>query len=412
MLDLSLPHATSAGEARLPDARAEPRPDAYWRAGALIEHVAPLSPDASCGHVFDELVDDETRVAVPVIDADGNVIGLVERHKMILQFAKRFMRELYEKRPITFLMDRNPPVVDAWTPVEALSDRVVSARANDQLGDLIVTRDGQYLGIASALSLMKRLRELSDHRLIEAAEARAEAERANRAKSELLANMSHELRTPLNAVIGFSEMMRDEMLGPLGHSRYRDYAADIHYSGALLLDLINDILDLSKAEAGRLELVDEAFDLDECARGSAKLMRERAARAGVALDHRRLAPLPPVIADRRRVQQILLNLLSNAIKFTPAGGSVVVFTTRSPQGGARLVVEDTGIGIAAEDIPRVLEPFGQAAAITHRHREGTGLGLPIVRKLAHAHGGDMALVSTPGLGTTVTVDLPCYRLSA
>ncbi|MBL8707236.1 MAG: histidine kinase, partial [Rhodospirillales bacterium] len=399
--DRSLPETTFA-----PEARPESRPDAYWRAGALVAHVAPLSPEASCGRVFDELVDDETRVAVPVIDAGGYVLGLVERHKLVLQFAKRFMRELYAKRPITFLMDRNPPVVDAWTPVEALSDRVVSARANDQLGDLVVTRDGQYLGIASALSLLTRLRELSDHRLREADQAKAEAERANRAKSELLANMSHELRTPLNAVIGFSEMMRDEVLGPVGNPRYREYAADIHVSGGLLLDLINDILDLSKAEAGRLELVDEAFDLAECARGSAKLMRERAARAGVVLDHRPLAPLPPVIADRRRVQQILLNLLSNAIKFTPAGGSVVVFTTRSPSGGARLVVEDSGIGIAPEDIPLVLEPFGQAAQISHRHREGTGLGLPIVRKLAHAHGGEMALASTPGLGTTVTVDLP------
>ncbi len=168
MLDQPLMEAKIAPEATIaPGAMA----DAYWRAGALVEHVAPLSPEASCGRVFDELVDDETRVAVPVIDAQGRVVGLVERHKLILQFAKRFMRELYQKRPITFLMDRNPPVVDAWTPVDALSDRVISARANDQLGDLVVTRDDQYLGIASALSLLKRLRELSDARRREADQA-------------------------------------------------------------------------------------------------------------------------------------------------------------------------------------------------------------------------------------------------
>jgi len=387
-------------------------PDSYWRAGAIAEHVEPIDPAATCGRVFDELVDDETRVAVPVIAPDGSVIGLVERHKLILQFAKRFVRELFEKRPITFMMDRSPPVVDAWTPVERLSDHVANARANDQLGDLVVTRDDQYLGVASALSLLKRLHELSERRLIEANQARAEAERANYAKSELLANMSHELRTPLNAIIGFSELMRDELFGPLGNPRYRDYASDINYSGALLLDLINDILDLSKAESGRLELLDEVVDLEECARAGTRLMRERAERARVALDHRCLSRVPPLRADRRRLQQIVLNLLSNAIKFTPPGGSVVAFTTRAPNGGARLIVEDTGIGIAPEDIPKVLEPFGQASIITQPEREGTGLGLPIVAKLARAHGGDMTLHSTPGFGTTVMVDLPAHRLVA
>jgi two-component system cell cycle sensor histidine kinase PleC len=389
-----------------------PAQDAYWQAGAIADYVAPLSPATPCGRAFDELVEDETRAAVPVIDDAGKVIGLVERHKLVLQFAKRFVRELYQKRPITAMMDRNPPIVDAWTPVESLSDHVVDARANDQLGDLVVTREGRYVGVASALSLLKRLRELSNRRLEEATAAKADAQRANKAKSELLANMSHELRTPLNAVIGFSEMMRDEILGPLGHDRYREYAADIHYSGTLLLDLINDILDLSKAEAGRLELVYEVVDLEECARTSARLMRERAARARVALDCRRLSPVPPLRADRRRLQQIFLNLLSNAIKFTPPGGSVVVFTTRAPDGGARLIVEDTGVGIADEDIPKVLEPFGQIAAITQQQREGTGLGLPIVLKLARAHGGDMSLHSSPGIGTTVIIDLPPHRLVA
>jgi two-component system cell cycle sensor histidine kinase PleC len=389
-----------------------PEQDAYWRAGAIADFVEPFDPASPCGRVFDELADDETRVAVPVIGEDGRVLGLVERHKLILQFAKRFVRELFEKRPITFMMDKNPPVVDAWTPVERLSEHVADARANDQLGDLVVTRDGQYLGVASALSLLKRLHELSDRRLQEANQARAEAERANLAKSELLANMSHELRTPLNAIIGFSEVMRDELFGALGNPRYRDYASDINYSGGLLLDLINDILDLSKAEAGRLELLDEVVDLEECARASTRLMRERAARAKIALDHRTLARVPPMRADRRRLQQIVLNLLSNAIKFTPPGGSVVTFTTRAPNGGARLIVEDTGIGIAVDDIPRVLEPFGQASIVSQPQREGTGLGLPIVAKLARAHGGDMNIASTPGFGTTVTVDLPPQRLIA
>jgi len=236
-----------------------------------------------------------------------------------------------------------------------------------------------------------------------------EAASASQAKSQFLAAMSHELRTPLNAIIGFAELLAQEMFGPLGSARYRDYASTIQSSGKHLLGLINDILDFSKLDAGRLELDEQAVDLTEIVRESVKMLATQADEARVRVHEALDADLPELMADPRRVRQIVLNLLANAVKFTPPEGEVRVATFRTDTGIA-LAVSDTGIGIAPSDIPKALERFGQVDNRLARKYEGTGLGLPLSKRLAELHGGALALESEVGRGTTVRVTFPEHRL--
>ena len=233
--------------------------------------------------------------------------------------------------------------------------------------------------------------------------AREAAEAANRAKSSFLANMSHELRTPLNAILGFTDIMRDEMFGPIGNPRYRDYIALIHNSGELLLDLIGDVLDMAKIEAGKLDLNFEAINLSDVIGECAQIMTERAKRAGVTLRVRTHGVV--CSADRRAIKQIVINLISNAVKFTPEGGGVEVTDSMCGE-GARITVTDTGIGIAANDLPRLTKPFEQVCADPQLAKKGTGLGLALVRALAEKHGGRLTIESRPNDGTTVTVEIP------
>jgi len=252
-------------------------------------------------------------------------------------------------------------------------------------------------------------RDVTERLAIEAemAEAKAAAEKANRTKSEFLANMSHELRTPLNAIIGFSEMIKAEVYGP-GLPRYRNYATDIHGAGQHLLSLINDILDLSKAEAGKLELHVEPVDLADLIRESARLMSERAAQQKLRLTLD-VGTLPPLLIDRLRTKQILLNLLSNAIKFTPENGIVSVKADLDQARRVVICVRDTGIGIAPENIALAFEPFRQIDSTLARKFEGTGLGLPLVKELIELHDGEVTLESSLKVGTAVSIRFPAAR---
>ena len=240
--------------------------------------------------------------------------------------------------------------------------------------------------------------------------AKEEAEVANRSKSEFLANMSHELRTPLNAIIGFSEIIAKQMFGPLTVPKYIEYAKDINTSGEHLLGLINDILDLSKIEAGKIELIEENIDIKRVVATCLTYVKERALNAGVTLVNELPEDLPALHADDRKVKQILLNLLSNAVKFTPSGGSVTVRASIDPKTGYTIDVVDTGIGIALEDIPKALAQFGQIDSSLSRKYEGTGLGLPLSEALARLHGGKLHLRSSPNVGTTVSLVLPAERI--
>jgi two-component system cell cycle sensor histidine kinase PleC len=245
-----------------------------------------------------------------------------------------------------------------------------------------------------------------------AAEQQQTAEAASVAKSQFLANISHELRTPLNAILGFSEIMKSEMFGPLGTPQYRGYAADIHDSGSHLLTVINDILDLSKIEAGKFELNEEDCDVARLVRDAVRFVAERADSAGLGLQQRLAPALPTVRADGRLIKQILLNLLSNAIKFSPAGGMVTVTAEVDREVGLSLTVADTGIGIAADQLERVLQPFTQVENTLTRTHAGTGLGLPLCKSLIELHGGRLALESAVGRGTAATITLPKERILA
>ena len=238
-----------------------------------------------------------------------------------------------------------------------------------------------------------------------------EAEIANRTKSEFLANMSHELRTPLNAIIGFSEIIKDEILGPAGSTKYREYAGDINESGQHLLAIINDILDVSKIESGTDELHEENLEIPEIASDIMKLVMELARAGNVELELDVPDDIPVLRADQRKVKQILLNLLSNAIKFTAGGGKATLKIWSHAESGYVFQVIDTGIGIAFEDIPRALTPFQQIDSGLNRTHEGTGLGLPLTKSLVEMHGGYLDLQSKVGVGTTVTVRFPAERIA-
>ena len=258
--------------------------------------------------------------------------------------------------------------------------------------------------------VMAMVRDASRERAYEAflEHAKTEAENVAHAKARFLANMSHELRTPLNAIIGFSDIMRSKMFGPLAE-RYAEYAALVHESGGHLLDLINDVLDMSKIEADRFELNLEAFDAREAVSSALRLTRVQADTAGVQL--RGVLPAEPIAvsADRRALKQIALNLIANALKFTPAGGEVNV-VARAGGRDLEVIVADTGVGIAPADLERLGRPFEQAGEADQRVK-GTGLGLSLVRAFAELHGGSMTVKSALGEGTAVTVRLPVVSVA-
>ncbi len=276
-------------------------------------------------------------------------------------------------------------------------------------------RDGSYVWAefrcrpAQDGDIVAVTRDISERKMQELAlvEARDAALGASRAKSSFLANMSHELRTPLNAIIGFSEMMTREMFGPIG-PRYQEYSRLIHESGAHLLDLINSVLDMSKIEAGKFELNEELFDLEETAQSAVRFLKIPAERAGVAVKLSIAPNARLMFADRRAVKQILVNLLSNGVKYTPPGGTVQVTARSSIEAGRgmEIVVSDSGTGISKSDLERLGRPFEQVENAETRGKEGTGLGLALVKAMAQMHGGEAVLESALGEGTTVTVRLP------
>ena len=258
--------------------------------------------------------------------------------------------------------------------------------------------------------LLSRLEKCFDKIALQQRAERAEAQ--SEAKSAFLATISHELRTPLNAIIGFAGLMEDQRFGPLGAPRYREYVTDIKNSGEHLLGLINNILDLSRAEAGKLHLQEDVVDVADVAEVCVRQMQLRAAESGLRLE---LAlPASPLMlrGDASKLRQILFNLLSNALKFTPVEGHVLLKIEYASDGGINLVVKDSGVGMSPADIPLAMQPFTQLDNRLARRYEGTGLGLPLTRSLVELHGGSLRLESALSEGTTVTVAFPASRTIA
>lgn len=273
------------------------------------------------------------------------------------------------------------------------------------------------LGVAVAigllfLAMLKKQVALKEEAESAARRAKENAELGTKAKSEFLANMSHELRTPLNAVIGFADMMREETYGPIGSQKYREYVRCIHDSGALLLALINDILDLSAIEAGKLDLHDGPVDLREVMEYAETLVRMKANGKKLDLTVASAENLPLLRGDERRLRQIVINLLNNAVKYTPAGGRVDARFELSSDGRIVLTVFDTGTGMTKEEIDVATMPFRQTSSAHVQKEEGSGLGLPLAKDLAELHGGILEIDSEPGAGTTVTVAFPAERVVA
>jgi signal transduction histidine kinase len=240
--------------------------------------------------------------------------------------------------------------------------------------------------------------------------ARRRSEEANHAKSAFLANMSHELRTPLNAILGFSEIIRDKVIGN-DAERHAQYAADIHQSGTHLLNIVNDILDVAKIEAGKLDLCEENVKLDSILQESLAAIERQASASGVDLTSTVSERGILIYGDKTKLKQIVINLLSNAIKFTPPGGAVSVIAATGREGGVSLLVRDTGIGMTEEEIRHALKLFCQVDNSLSRRAKGTGLGLPLAVQLTELHGGTLTIESTPGSGTTVIVRLPAQRIA-
>ena len=313
-------------------------------------------------------------------------------------------------------------IVVGWFGANALVGPMLSmATAMKKLaaGDTTVPlpalrRDDELGAVAQALNTFKENAVTMTTLRLQEAHLKRElkgAESASRAKSEFLAMVSHELRTPLNAIIGFSDMLKGETFGPLGDRRYGEYAGHIKDSGDRLLDIINDILDWTKIDSGKDSLALGQVDIVDLVRSVDALMGPRAERQGLKL-RIDCSPQPAILADARKLKQILSNLVGNAVKFTPAGGSISLSVRRDPKLGCVIRVEDTGIGIAAEDIPNALAPFKQIDSDLNRKFEGTGLGLPLSKAFAEQHGGTLELESKLGGGTRVTVVIPDRARSA
>jgi len=357
---------------------------------------------------------EQSAASVIITNIDGVIVYANPRACVISGYSRE---ELVGNTPRLLQSGLTPPTVytELWKSLRAGQEwhgEMLNRRKSGELywESLVVSPLRSSRG--EITQFMAVMEDISNRKLMEDAlvVAKQQAERASRAKSDFLASMSHELRTPLNAIIGYSEFIDTEPFGGLGHDKYREYLGHIQESGRHLLELINDMLDLSKVEAGKLALEEEEVDLAHSIQGAMHLVLERANRSGVRLSADLAEDLPHIWADNLRLKQIMLNLLTNAIKFTPEDGSVTLTAGLERDGSLSIRVTDTGVGIAPQDIPRVLEPFGQVNNPMVRREEGTGLGLPITKRLVELHGGILEITSRLGEGTTVIVRLPASRL--
>jgi two-component system cell cycle sensor histidine kinase PleC len=377
-----------------------------WRAGSLAENLPAFDASMTCAEIYEHFHLPNAQIAAAVVDEENRVVGIVNRLRFLARYAQRYVPELFGKQSILKLANSAPLIVDEHMTVADLGAMITLDRPDALRECFVVTRGDRYLGIGTSEALVRAKVALLTSREELLRSALARAEDASRTKSNFLALMSHELRTPLNAIIGFSEVLSSELFGPHGSPRYLEYSGDINGAGKHLLALINDILDLSKSEAGRLELYQEPVDLEALFRNCVRLVNERAREQNLKISIDVAPGTPCLYADELRMKQVILNLLSNAVKFTPQGGHVTLSASCAGSRSFVIAVADTGIGMAPETIPIALEPFRQIATPLSRTIEGTGLGLSLVKSLTEQQGGTISIESLPNKGTTVRLSFP------
>jgi len=349
-----------------------------------------------------------------ITDTDGNITYVNTQFTKVTGYSEK---EVLGKNPRILKSGNTPRAVYAKLWTDILAGRMWRGEIEDHGKDgrtfwaaarisPIRDRDGNITHFVAMHEDITQRKE-AEQQLIT---AKAEAEVANRSKSEFIANMSHELRTPLNAIIGFSNILQNETFGALVHEKQREYVNDIIASGEHLLELINDILDVSAIEANSLNVCEDDIDVPKIANASVRLINPRAEEGHIEVINKITAPLPLLRADERRLKQILLNLLTNAVKFTPENGRVVLNATIDDVEGLIVRVEDTGIGMTPEELAKALTKFGQVDSKLSRKHEGSGLGLTLASGLAEALGGRLDIVSTKGQGTTAILTFPPDRV--
>ena len=336
---------------------------------------------------------------IPVRQGDGPVLSVLEVYSDVTDMMRRIDDSLIALALNLLLIFG--ALYGVLFMVVRHGDRLIR-RQYGALAAVNAKLEGRNYALANEIA--QRQRAEGENRTLH------EMQAAEQAKSTMLTVMSHELRTPLNAVIGFAEMIETRALGPDAMDRYVDYAGSIRQSGTHLLGLINDMLDLAQADAGKLTLVEQSIDVLESVEECQRMMRQNAEAGDLDVRTEIAEDLPLLLADGRIFKQIVINLLGNAIKFTKPGGRVVVRAALRGDGAMRLAVEDNGIGIAAADMAKVMSPFGQVESGHTRRYEGTGLSLPIVRAFAEVHGASFHIESEPGVGTTAIVDFPAARV--
>lgn len=379
----------------------------------ILEHkggaVFAVRPEASVAKVVALLVAERIGTVL-VTDSAGRLIGIISERDIARALGKHGVR-FFDLSAEAMMVS---PVVTC-APETGIED-VLALMQSHGIRHLPVARGQEILGMISIRDVLNyRTRSLEANIAAartaeqETNRAREAAERANRAKSEFFANMSHELMTPLNAVIGFSQLMAGEPLGPIGVPQYRAYVNDIEDAGRRLMAIVGDLLDMSRIEIGDLQPIPDPVSIADSVASSVHIVEERAKRAGVALSTAPLDGLPSLFADERMLGRMLGNLLGNAIKFTPAGGAVTIRGACDELGAIRLSVIDTGIGIASDALAKLAQPFQQVDGSSTRRFEGTGLGLALTDRMVALHGGTLVLASEVGVGTTATLCFPPQR---
>jgi two-component system cell cycle sensor histidine kinase PleC len=389
--------------------------------------IATLATDITrLKKIENELRDSETRLEglLKIAPEAIIVVGADLRIQLFNQGAERIFGWTWDEMAGQVLDPLLPPAFRAAHPgyIRRFAEAPESYRQMTARGEITgLRKDGTSFPAAASVSKLNQggktvyivaLRDISEQKRVQAdlAVAKEEAEFANRAKTEFLANMSHELRTPLNSIIGFSDILVDGTFGELGNPKYREYARDINSSGRHLLELISDILDISKIETREMTVEEEPLDMHRIVRECRKLVEERVVSAKIVLSADVPGDMPGLLADSRLIKQILLNLATNSIKFTAEGGQVLIRARIDGAGCVRLDVVDTGVGIATADIPNVTRPFVQVGNNTGQHSlRGTGLGLSLVKSLVELHGGRLLIRSKLGLGTKMSVVFPAER---